>query len=1617
MSQSIDFNTISTTIKSTFTYFVLVILLAFGSTAFSQSPAPGCPNVTGTSTDGAVDVFANDTLFLNCGESSVKLDASFLKTGSTNTYKVSSIAYTPPFPFTGGTALFVGSDDIFSNLINLPFDFCFFGSTYNRIVVGANGLVTFDAARAGGTCCWSFNANIPNATAPACPVLGAGNGGYYRNSINGAVHDLDPSVAGSDINYSVLGTAPCRTFVVNFNNVGQFSCNANKTTQQIVIYETTNAIEVYIKNKPTCTGWNSGNATIGIQNAAGTVGYAPPGRNVGAWTASNEAWRFTPDGAPNYTITWRDKNGVALGTGPSQTVSIPAPYTPEKFSVEIEYTNCNGDKILESDDLVVAPKPFFTLSSVETETSCNGTCDGTSTISVTGGTAPFSANWPSGNTTLSETGLCSGSYPITITDFYGCTENITVVIDEPSALKTTTDFTDALCFGSTDGTASVNVTGGIAPYRYLWSSASTTNSTTGGAGTYVVDVLDANDCPIQATVLIGEPTQLVADTLLTNLSCIEAKDGKVVITASGGTSPYTYKVDATGFQSSGTFNNLAVGSHTMNVKDKNNCEISATFILKADSVSVFAPNDTTICEGQSVTFSATGYYTSVSWDNGITNGVSFTPVIIGSTTYTVTATNEGGCTITDEVILTLEPVLDPTIDPAGPFCGNADDYQLNAATPGGTWSGTGVSPTGLFSPSTAGQGTHTITYSFGGFCPTTHSINIGINNTFDAAIDPVSPVCELNNSFKLTSVTPGGKWFGTGIVDVTDSLKSDFDPKLAGPGNHWVFHSVSGTCGDLDSLEIVVIGAERAAIDPTPEFCPTGSGANLIATPSGGTFSGTGIVGTDFFDPSLTGSGSFKVYYTPSSSCRTIDSAIVVVVDTLKGTPDTVLVNCFADQASITTLVTGGKQPLSYNWPTSPTTTGATANNLPAGDHPVTVTDALGCSITLNHRVDEPSQLTLAAQADVSAASCGGYFDGAVVFHPTGGTSVSGKYNYSLSPNNGAFGGIDSYNNLPAGNYTATISDDNGCSITEQFTITEPLDIVVSGTPSDEYCGLMNGAITINTVTGGVSASGTYTYEWLDGPSTRDRNGLSASLYTLVVSDDNSCTDTTRYTVNNGSGFSLDLDTIPTTCFNGNDGKAFVKSIINGTPGATYTYNWDNGSATDTAFNLAIGTYSVTVTDDQNCPTSASVTVTQPSEVTIASIADSTLCDGQTFTTTLTANNGNGGPYTFFSGSGSVSGNTITANSAGTYTVVAYDVKNCNSQKTYFTLTYRDPLEVDITAIPSACPGDEVTLSANAAGGNGAYNYNWNNGAFSGQSIQYTTRTDGVDEIVTVILNDGCSLPDTAYFTITFNDIPKLEPIFTPNEGCEALTVDVYLENKVTHFQSLVWNMGDNQTVTNQNEFVHIYPNSGTYTVSIDAITAEGCMLQATWTDTIKVYPLPYGEINQNPSRITVINNNGLFTVKGSGNIADIQWDLSKEGVNIHSENSLRFDYDFTGDSATYKLDALLISDKGCLQSIDHIFKVYPEQKIYVPNAFTPNGDGVNDVFSISTFGVPLDEFEIIIFNRWGEPIFTSDQLNFEWDGTYRNEKVSNGVYAFKILYNDGIPNKVYLSGRVTLLR
>lgn len=218
-----------------------------GLSAFAQFP--GCP---------AVDAGSNQVL--TCDVPCVNLTANAFAVGATTSYSVESIPHTPPIAYNqaGGTAVSVGTDDVWSPIINLPFTFCYYGQSYTTCKIGSNGAIQLGPTTGAGTHPWSFSANCPNTA-----LVNAGH-------IFGVYHDVDPTKGppNGTVRYYILGEAPCRIFAVAYDNLAHYgaSCSANtfRSTFMMVLYETTNVIDVYVQRKDLCTAWNSGRAIIGV---------------------------------------------------------------------------------------------------------------------------------------------------------------------------------------------------------------------------------------------------------------------------------------------------------------------------------------------------------------------------------------------------------------------------------------------------------------------------------------------------------------------------------------------------------------------------------------------------------------------------------------------------------------------------------------------------------------------------------------------------------------------------------------------------------------------------------------------------------------------------------------------------------------------------------------------------------------------------------------------------------------------------------------------------------------------------------------------------------------------------------------------------------------------------------------------------------------------------------------------------------------------------------------------------------------------------------------------------------------------------------------------------------
>ncbi len=290
---------------------------------------------------------------------------------------------------------------------------------------------------------------------------------------------------------------------------------------------------------------------------------------------------------------------------------------------------------------------------------------------------------------------------------------------------------------------------------------------------------------------------------------------QLVAATAGGTWSGTGITNAT----TGTFNpaTAGTGTHTITYTIGGSCGSSDT-----EQITVNAVQNASIANaGPFCVNAAAVQLTSTNaggtWSGtGITNATTgtFNPATAGIGTHTITYTLSGACGDAQSISIVVNAVSDPTITPAGPFCANAAAVQLVAATAGGTWSGTGITnaTTGTFNPATAGTGTHTITYTIGGSCGSSDTEQITVNAVQNASIANAGPFCVNAAAVQLTSTNAGGTWSGTGITNATTGT---FNPATAGIGTHTITYTLSGACGDAQSISIVVNDL------PTPTFSAT----------------------------------------------------------------------------------------------------------------------------------------------------------------------------------------------------------------------------------------------------------------------------------------------------------------------------------------------------------------------------------------------------------------------------------------------------------------------------------------------------------------------------------------------------------------------------------------------------------------------------------------------------------------------------------------------------------------------------------------------------------------------------------------------------------------------------
>jgi gliding motility-associated-like protein len=549
---------------------------------------------------------------LPCGVNTATLtaDLSQCTPGSnpnqTTSYAVANIPYAAQI---NSGALVALGDDSQSSTFNIGFTFCFYGQTYTQFRIGSNGWISLGA---GAQPITFASLSIPTANA-AVP----------KNCIMGPWQDWHPGIGGQ-VRYQTSGTAPCRKLTVSWIGVPMYSCTNLQGTFHIVIYESTNYIESYLANKPGCNQWAGGTAVQGIHNAAGTQAVPVPGRNSTQWTAVNNAWRWTPNGAPvTPTLVWYQVgNPVPIAQNVNQ-ITVTPPAGGAYYTCHLEYplcnagwSTCNAGAGLGPDTVQVVPGPptLQTPQTVFTNPVCNAACDGTAVATPTNGTSPFTFQWDNGQTTQTAAALCAGTYSVLITDANGCTvtANFTLT-DPPQVITGPIASIDTVCLGEMAALYSVPTQPG---YTYTWTSQGTIVS---GQGTSAIAV----DWSALNAGLVSGAVQVVAANQFGCLSAPVTVNTYILnivptIDALGPFCVYDANATLTALPIGGTFTGtgvignmfnptLAVGTNTLSYTyTQSNCPFTATTtvtVYPQPEVLAITPNDEfiQICEGDSVT--------------------------------------------------------------------------------------------------------------------------------------------------------------------------------------------------------------------------------------------------------------------------------------------------------------------------------------------------------------------------------------------------------------------------------------------------------------------------------------------------------------------------------------------------------------------------------------------------------------------------------------------------------------------------------------------------------------------------------------------------------------------------------------------------------------------------------------------------------------------------------------------------------------------------------------------------------------------------------------------------------------------------------------------------------
>ncbi len=945
--------------------------------------------------------------------------------------------------------------------------------------------------------------------------------------------------------------------------------------------------------------------------------------------------------------------------------------------------------------------------------SCSNST-GAITINVSGGvgtpTINFNGSSVNGNSATFEN-LGVGIYPIVVTDENNCESNSSVEITGGSAVELQiTNTQNILCNGGTNGMIEAQSSGGSGNYTYSLNGINqgTNNIFTNlTGGIYIVTSMDDEGCTTATEVIITEPNAMTAEvTQQNNVNCFEGNNGSAIIQVQGGNGILEYTLGSTS-NTTGEFNNLSAGNYEVMILDENNCSSMINFeITQPTEVAAAISNNTSVsCFGEnngSLQVTASGGVSNFEFTNGTTTNSTGIFDNLAPGTYQISVTDGNNCQTTIESIIDEPVELTANISTQQSvdcFGGNTGSVSLTSNGGSGTitytLNGTSNS-TGDFSNLTSGN--YVVGLSDENGCETTVEFEIDEPTELTASISAQQSVgCFGENNGSISLNSNGGVGAITYTLNGTSNSTGNFS-NLSG-GVYIVGLSDGNGCETTMEFEIDEPAELTASISTQQSVLCFGENTGSVSLNANGgsgtityTLNGASNSTGDF---SSLMSGIYVVGLADENGCETTMEFEIDEPTELNVELESInQVSCSGQEGTIEVSANGGAGDYEFSLNSLSNSTG-NFTNLSGGIYLVQVTDGNGCTAVLEVDINEPNSLS-ASVLQTQDITCNGELNGSVQIGGQGGT---GMLTYTLGTEINTTGFFE---NLPAGNYTVILEDDNNCISQVDVVITEPatLEIEMLFITEINCFGDTDGQVILSS-TGGTGDI-QYTLGSLSNTTGMFEN-LESGTYDVLLEDENGCTESTTITLDQPTELDLQVLNNSSAGCGISTGSVEVQGL-NGI--GNYSYQLNSETNTTGVFeNLASGNYDVLLIDGNGCEFEMTITIIEDDEISIENMTTQNVnCFGnENGSITVLATSPAGNISYELNGMTNTTG-VFENLPSGNYEVTVMDGNEC-SEVVSVEVTEPTAMDVTNTIVPIQCFDGVGEILVEAFGANGGFNY------------------------------------------------------------------------------------------------------------------------------------------------------------------------------------------------------------------------------------------------------------------------------------------------------------------------